>query len=174
MFKALIELMLGQSGRFLIAQYNEYHVAINLVVIIYGTLLILAHLNLRQITRRMEAVMIGLAREAQPPHDAQHLFRAFRERWKESQADKKLFFPSRNDLWFSMIESGDLIEILNLQKEYLLVVLSKAKILNPSVTLPKQTYRAWELYRHQLLTGIRAHHMEPEVQLEMRRKQTKP
>jgi len=170
MFKALIELMLGDVGRLLITVYNQYHVAINLIVITYGTLLIWAHINLRQVARRMEAVMIDLARKSDAPLDLQSLFQAFSKLWKDSPERERFFFPSRNDLWFFMVDSRDLVEILNLKKEYLHVVLTKAQLLNPAETLPKQTYRAWELYRHQLLTGVRAHHMEPDVQLTMRRK----
>jgi hypothetical protein len=172
MFKALIELMLGDVGRFLLDQYNEYHVIINLIVVAYGTLLIWAHINLRQASRHMEALMLDLARKSAPPFDVQLLFQSFREKWKESTAGKKLFFPSRNDLWFSMVDSGDLVETLNIRKEYVYVVLAKVGLLDARAVLSKHTYRAWELYRHQLLTGIRARHMEPDTQLAMRGKRT--
>jgi hypothetical protein len=71
------------------------------------------------------------------------------------------------------MERADLLEKLNIQKEFLCVVLVKAGLLEPFGSLSKQTYRVWELYRHQLLTGMRARHLEPEVQLRMRRKQTR-
>lgn len=172
MFKALIEFMLGDVGRFLLAQYNEYHVIINLIVVAYGILFIWAHINLRQAARHMEALVLDLARKSAPPFDVQLLFQAFSEKWKESSVGIKLFFPSRNDLWFSMIDSGDLVDILNLRKEYVYVVLAKAGLFDPRAILPKHTFRAWELYRHQLLTGVRARHMEPDTQLDMRGKRT--
>lgn len=172
MFKALIELMLGNVGRFLLAQYNENHLIINIIVVAYGLLLIWAHLNLRQTAKRMEELMIDLARRSAPPLDVQLLFQTFSEKWKELSQGKRLFFPSRNDLWFSMVDSGDLVETLILRKEYVIVVLAKAGLLDPRTALAKQTYRAWELYRHQLLTGIRARHMEPDTQLNMRGKHT--
>lgn len=172
MFKALIELMLGDVGRFLLAQYNEYHLTINVIVVAYGVLLIWAHINLRWAARHMEALMLDLARKSEPPPDLQLLFQAFSAKWKETTAGKRLFFPSRNDLWFSMVDSGDLVETLDLRKEYVIVVLAKAGLLDPKAALTKHTYRAWELYRHQLLTGIRARHMEPDTQLDMRGKRT--
>jgi hypothetical protein len=172
MFKALIEFMLGDVGRFLLAQYNQYHVTINIIVVAYGALLIWAHMNLRQVARSMEALMIDLAQKGEEPLDVQLILQSFSKRWKESNQGRRLFFPSRNDLWFSMVDSGDLVEILNLRKEYVYVVLAKAGLLDPRAGLTKQIYRAWELYRHQLLTGIRAHHMEPDTQLNMRGKRS--
>jgi hypothetical protein len=63
-------------------------------------------------------------------------------------------------------------EILGIKPDYIRVVLTKAGGLDPVGTVPKQTYRAWELYRHQLLTGIRARHLEPDIQLKMRKGKT--
>lgn len=172
MVEAVIELVLGDMGRFLTEQYNEYHLPINLVILAYGTLLMWAHLNLRRAARKMEQLIIDLAATVEPPLDVQLLFEAFRERWECSATKKKLFLPTPNDLWFSMVESADLIEYLKLQKEFLCIVLSKAGLLEPYGTLSKQTYRIWELYRHQLLTGMRARHLEPEVQQKLRKEQT--
>jgi hypothetical protein len=70
-----------------------------------------------------------------------------------------------------MVNRANLVKHLNLQKEFVYVVLSKAGLLEPSDALPKQIYRVWELYRHQLLTGIRARHLEPDVQLKIRENQ---
>lgn len=172
MVQGLIDFMLGDLGKSLIAQYNEYHLIINLIVMAYGTLLMWAHLNLRRVTRQMEAVIIELARNSESPLDVQHLFEAFNERWKRSSTHKKLFLPTRNDLWFYRVDSAELVENLKLQKEFLCVVLSKAGFLETPGTLSKQTYRVWELYRHQLLMGMRAHHLEPDVQFRIRRKPT--
>jgi hypothetical protein len=171
MVKALIEIMLGDVGRFLLAQYNEYHLSINLIVIAYGILSIWAHLNLRRVTRQMEALIIDLAKHSASPLDVQQLFELFNNRWKDSSATQKVFLPTRNDLWFSMVNRANLVKHLNLQKEFVYVVLSKAGLLEPSDALPKQIYRVWELYRHQLLTGIRARHLEPDVQLKIRENQ---
>lgn len=171
MVQAFIELLLGDIGRFLIAQYNQYDLPINLIVIAYGTLLMWAHLNLRRVVRQMETLIIHLAATSESPLDVQLLFEMFHGRWKQSPTHKKLLLPTANDLWFSVVERADLIEHLKLQKEFLCVVLSKAQLLEPSGTLSKQTYRVWELYRHQLLTGMRARHLEPEFQQKMRGKQ---
>lgn len=171
MVQAVIELMLGDLGKSLIAQYNAYHLPINLLVIIYGTLLMWTHVNLRLVTREMEALILDLARQSEPSLDVGLLFDRFCDRWKNSKANKKLFLPTRNDLWFFTVERSDLIENLNIEKEFLCVVLAKAGMLEPFGTLSKQTFRVWELYRHQLLTGMRARHLEPEVQLRMREKQ---
>lgn len=172
MVKALIELMLGDLGKVLIAQYNVYHLPVNLIVILYGTVLMWAHLNLRRVVRQMEALILDLAKSSASPLDVPHLFDVFQQQWKEVRTGNKLFLPTSNDLWFSRMEPADLIEDLKLQPEFLCVVLSKAGYIASPGTLSKQTYRVWELYRHQLLIGMRAHHLEPDVQLKLRGKQT--
>lgn len=171
MVKELIELMLGDLGRDLIARYNQNHVIINAVILVYGSLLMWTHMNLRRVTRQMEALIVELARHNQPPPDIQLLFEAFRERWKSTPRGGKLILPTRNDLWFSVIDKADLIEALSLRKEFVCVVLAKAGVMEPPGSLSKQTYRIWETYRHQLLMGVRARHLEPEVQQRIRGKQ---
>lgn len=168
MVDAIIEVMLGDVGRYLLARYNEHQFGINLIVIGYGLLSIWAHFNLRRVARQMEALIIDLAAASEPPLDIQRLFDRFRGRWNDPAEGGKMFLPTRTDLWFSIVDRADVIEQLNLQKEFVYVVLSKAGLLEASDGLPRQVYRAWELYRHQLLTGIRSRHLEPEVQLRLR------
>jgi hypothetical protein len=69
MSKAIIELMLGNAGWFLLATYYDYHFVINAVVIVYGVLLIWAHMNLRHWVHRMENSMIEIARSSGLPAD---------------------------------------------------------------------------------------------------------
>jgi hypothetical protein len=66
----------------------------------------------------------------------------------------------------------ELVDTLGIKPDYIRVVLTKTGGLNPAGKVSKQTYRAWELYRHQLLTGIRARHLEPDFQLKMRKGKT--
>lgn len=171
MIKALNELMLGDLGRFLIAQYNQNHLVINAIILVYGSLLMWAHINLRRVTRQMEALIVDLARDSQPPLDVQRLFEAFRQHWENSPGGRKLILPTRNDLWFSVMDKSDLIDDLKLQEEFLYVVLSKAGVMETPGSLSRQTYRIWETYRHQLLMGVRTRHLEPEVQQRIRGKQ---
>lgn len=168
MVDALINIMLGEVGGYLLGRYNEHQLGINLIVLGYGILSIWAHFNLRRVARQMDALILNLAAASEPPLDMQLLFERFRARWSESYADGKLFLPTRTDLWFSIVARADVIEQLRLQKEYVYVVLLKAGKLEASDGLPRQVYRAWELYRHQLLTGMRSRHLEPEVQLKFR------
>lgn len=171
MVEALVDVMLGDVGRALVARYNENHLIINAIVLVYGSLLIWAHVNLRRVTRQMEALIVDLARDSKLPLNGQLLFEKFRQRWKAAAGGKKLLLPTRNDLWFTLTARADLIEALWLRKEYLDVVLSKAGVLEPPGSLSKQTYRIWETYRHQLLMGVRARHLEPEVQQKIRGRQ---
>jgi hypothetical protein len=169
MSKAVIELMLGNTGRFLLAVYDDYHFFINAIVILYGLLLIWAHMDLRRWVHRMEKNILDLAQKSGSPPDPQVVHEAFLGAWKISQDHRKIIIPSRNDLWFSKVGAGELAEILGIQPDYIRVVLTKAGGLVPVGTVSKKTYRVWESYRHQLLIGIRARYMEPETQFNMRK-----
>lgn len=168
MVKAIIELMLGKSGRFLLGVYNEYHVFLDVIVVAYGLALIWAHINLRRLVSKMEKAILDISDEGGTPPDPELVFEEFTRRWRASSGESKVLIPTRNDLWFASVQPQDLVEILGLQPDYVRVVLAKAEKIGPIDPKSDRVFRAWEAYRHQLRIGIRARYMEPEFQLKLR------
>ncbi len=148
-------LALGRIGRALLALYTQYSLIINPLVLLYGTVSIYAHSNLRKAVRQIEDTLLEIAQPMGDQPDHRQVHQQLAERWKVAQGTKRLFLPSRGDLWFGFLDGAELIEALHIGPDYVRMALHKRN------NWPRQTdfhpvdYRVWEEYRHRLLIGVR-------------------
>ncbi len=161
-FQQLINLLAGDTGRSLIGFYNENSAVINTFVFIYGLVVVFAHRNLRKIIIDMEKMMVDITAEMGESIDYSQVYKEFQRRWEHASEGKRIFLPSRTDLWFNLIPRAQLIDLLFIQKDYMKVALNKltgkpkAKTFNPTI------YRTWDEYRKRLFTGLRTRVKDPQ------------
>jgi hypothetical protein len=171
MIETLLEVMMGKTGRYLLDLYQEYHLLINIIVITYGVSLVWAHMNLREMVHEMEKLILKVAASLGSAPNPEEIFTTFAKEWQEVPEKQRVLIPTRTDLWMTMIARKEMVNYLGIRPDYVRVVLSKAGLISEDGGLEKQEYRVWERYRHQLLTGVRARHLEPDYQLKLRNKQ---
>jgi hypothetical protein len=155
MIRAFLQLALGTFGRALLALYRTYSLPINSIVVAYGIVTIYAHNNLRAVIREMEAMMVDVASglgEKPAPHQ---VLSQFSQRWRAEQAERRLFLPSRLDLWFGSIATAELVELLQIGPDYVRLALHMHTGWPAQKAFHPVDYRVWEEYRHRLLIGIR-------------------
>jgi hypothetical protein len=131
-------------------------------VMVYGISILWVHNNLRTIIHRMEIGIVEIAKGDGPPYDYIRVFSNFSKIWKNKNKGLSSFVPSKRDLWFEKVNNADLPEILNINQEYVKMVLHK--ILGvPSVSqFPAHVFIAWEEYRHALIRGLRKRFISPQ------------
>jgi hypothetical protein len=156
MFRAFLQMALGRIGRGLLALYARYSLPLNLVAVAYGVVTIVAHQNLRAVVRQMEALMVEIAETLGDRPDPRKVLRAFAERWREEQGERRLFLPTQTDLWFRHLGTADLIELLHIGREYVGMALHKHMAWPDRKSFHPVDFGIWEEYRHRLLIGIRS------------------
>jgi hypothetical protein len=114
MIRGFIQLALGTFGRALLAFYRSYSLPINSVVVAYGIVMLYAHNNLRKVIREIEAIMLDVAGDMGEKPDPHQVLNQAARRWKEQQGDRRLFLPSRIDLWFGYIDTTELLGRLHI------------------------------------------------------------
>jgi hypothetical protein len=161
--ETIIRMMLGRTGRAVLAFYAEYSLAINAVVLLYGGVVLLAHANVRRVVLRMEGMILEIARQLGPAPDPRRVFERFRERWSAEAGEQQFFLPSKRDLWFTREAGSGLIGMFYIEPDYVRLVLHR-NLGTPDIrSFTPWGYRAWEDHRHQLLVGIRAGVVDPAV-----------
>ncbi len=162
MILALLEIMLGKVGRAFLEFYREYSPFINAAAVLYGCVLVYAHSNLRSAVRRMEAIILEIARGFGAQADVKLVHSRFTTRWKEEQATHTTLIPSRRDLWLTRVPSDSLPELLHVRPDYIRMVMHKELGDPPIRSFKPAVFRAWEHHRHQLLTGMRGGARNPD------------
>ena len=161
MFIATLRLMMGSIGRFFSQLYAEYSVYINFVVLLYGMSILWVHNNLRTVIRSMEKGIVQIAREDELPYNFKKTHNKFSQIWLNQNKGKYSFIPSRRDIWFEKVDSAELLNILNINPDYVKMALHK-NLGEPAETeFPKHVYLAWDEYRHGLVRGLRKRFIDP-------------
>jgi hypothetical protein len=155
MFRAFLQLALGRIGRALLALYRTYSLPISSVVVAYGIIMIYAHSNLRKVIRELEAMMLDIAGVLGEKPDPGRVLNQLKQRWKAEQGDRRLFLPSRIDLWFGFIDTAELIELLHIGQDYVQLALHMHTGWPERKAFHPVDYQVWEEYRHRLLIGVR-------------------
>jgi hypothetical protein len=118
----------------------------------------------------MEKLILEIADRLGSTSSPEEIFAALAKEWQDLPGKQRILIPTRTDLWMSMVARKETLKLLGIRSDYVRVVLSKAGLIPEDGGISKDDYRAWEMYRHQLLTGVRARHLEPDFQLKMRNK----
>jgi len=155
MIRGFIQLALGTIGRAVLAFYRTYSLPISTVVVAYGVVTLYAHNNMRAVIRQMESMILEIANGLGEQPNPRQVQRQFAERWKSEQGDRRLFLPSRLDLWFGSLAAKDLVETLHLGVDYVRIVLHKHLGWPSKEEFHPVDYQVWEEYRHRLLIGVR-------------------
>ncbi len=155
MIRAFLQLALGTFGRALLDLYRTYSLPINSIVVAYGIVTIYAHNNLRAVIREMEAMMVDVASGLGDKPDPHHVLSQFSQRWRAEQGERRLFLPSRLDLWFGSVTTAELIGLLLIGPDYVRMALHKHTGWPEQKAFHPVDYKVWEEYRHRLLIGIR-------------------
>jgi hypothetical protein len=135
--------------------YRTYSLPLSTIVVAYGVVTLYAHNNLRSVIRRIEGMMLEIAQAIGDRPDPRQVHRQLVKRWKAEQADKRLFFPTRGDLWFGFVDSAELVEALHIGPDYVRIALHKHTNWPERKDFHPVDYGAWEEYRHRLLIGVR-------------------
>jgi hypothetical protein len=155
MIRGFIQLALGTIGRAVLAFYRTYSLPLSTIVVAYGVVTLYAHSNLRTVIRRIESMMLEIARAMGDRPDHRQVHRQLAKRWKAEQSNVRLFLPSRGDFWFGFVDRSELIEALHLGPDYVRLALHKHTDWPERKDFHPVDYGAWEEYRHRLLIGVR-------------------
>jgi len=110
----------------------------------------------------METGIVEISKGYVSPCDYRKLFHDFYQIWKNKNQGTFSFIPSKRDFWFEKVSNTDLPELLNINEDYVKMVLHK-KIGNPLATqFPAHVYIAWDEYRHALVRGLRKRFISPQ------------
>jgi hypothetical protein len=165
-FRTLIYFFLGDFGRTALDFYTSNAPWINAVALIYGAVLIFAHENLRRFVRRIDRTIVELGRSIEGPQRYKAIRSKLEIAWEETQDDQSLWIPHPTDLWIQRAKKKELLETLNIEPEYIKLVLHTMNGVPERTEFTIGKYRAWSEYRHRLLTGIRSRLKHPEELLE--------
>jgi hypothetical protein len=170
-FRGLIEILIGDLGRSLLAFYRANSTVINVVVFIYGMILLYAHNNLRRAMQRLEWTILEIAKARGDSPDPEEIQADLLARWQEQEAGKRVLIPSRTDLWVGFIDLGDMPALLHIRPEYVKMALHKLVGKPGHRAFSPIAYRVWSEYRHRLMTGLRSRVKDPDVLLKAYREQ---
>jgi hypothetical protein len=145
---------------------------IDAIVLLYGVIVLYAHNNLRNVVRRMESMMLEVANEIGGQLDFHQVHHLFAERWKSEWGARRIFLPTRRDLWFNRIGAAELVDLLHIEPDYIKMALHKNTGEPQAQDFHPVDYLLWEEYRHRLLTGLRSRLPDPrEAKLRFEQKQ---
>ncbi len=163
MFTATLSLMMGTVGRFFGQLYSTYHLYINFFVLLYGLSILWVHNNLRTILQRMELGIVQINSIEKNHKDYINVQKMFSQKWMEANKGIYFYIPSQRDLWFEKVEGSQLIDVLNINTDFIRMTLHKKTGEPKANEFPQPIYLAWEAYRHGLITGMRKKKPNPKV-----------
>lgn len=162
----LIEWMLGSFGRYLLELYQSDFFWINLVVVVYAVLLVVAHNNLRKSVLAFERLAKSLQNQNQNRERNSEFETTFKQaacEWKKLYQGEKLLIASPKDFWFETVQKSDLPDLLFLSPDYLKVAAEIGLGKQASKEVQPHIFIAWEEYRYNLLRGRRSILKDPQV-----------
>jgi len=152
---------MGTVVQFLSDLYSRYGSYINFVVMIYGISILWSHQNLRQIMKKVEVGIVKTAEEEGQPYNYKKIYNRFAQKWQNKTKGTTAFIPSKRDIWFNRVEQDNIIDLLNINADYVKMALHKNTGIPPTQDFREHEFIAWEEYRHSLVRGLRKRFIEP-------------
>lgn len=166
MFLRIVNLLLGDVGRFLRDLYFENAVWINPIVVLYALGILWNHGNLRKLYFNIEKLILDLARTGNNELDPEKIVDDFPEAWLKLYTGKNFFVPSASDLWFDKINAKVVLGIFFVDKPFVRMVLHQ-NTGNPSIKVfSPEEYRVWLDYVHNMRRGLRINLKNPYDEIE--------
>lgn len=155
MFLRIVNLLLGDIGRFLRDLYFENAVWINAIVVLYALGIIWNHGNLRKLYFNIEKLILDHVQTGNNGLDTEKIFDDFSEAWLKLYTGVNFIVPSASDLWFEKINAKDVLSLFFIDKPFVKMVLHE-NTGSPSIKVfSPEEYRVWLDYVHNMRRGLR-------------------
>jgi hypothetical protein len=155
-FREFLRWALGPWGREILQFYQEYNVAINAVVIIYGIVIFYPHFTLVKLINRLERMILEISSRHDQPDDFEKIWATLFDRWMAENRNKTFILPTKNDLWFEPFSGEKVFELLQIERDYIRIALHKQTGHPPQRSFEAINFKIWEKYRRQLKKGLRS------------------
>lgn len=156
MFREFIRWALGPLGREVLQFYEEYNVIINVIVLLYGVVLFYPHYTLVNVVNRIERMIQEISKALGPQLKIDLLHKTLVNEWNDKYQEKVFILPTKNDLWFERHSGEGIIELLEIDQDYLKMALHKITGKPSMKSFRAIDFKIWEKYRRQLKKGIRS------------------
>lgn len=168
MFREFIQYILGPFGREVLQFYKDYNLIINAVVIAYGLVLFYSHYVLWDMIRRIEAMILEISATYGSELPLNSIYQELVDQWNHQYQGKTFYLPKKNDFWFEKYMGGDVLDLLQINQDYVRMALHKLTGNPPMRDFKAIDFEMWQHYRLQLKKGLRV--KTPQEIIKMRKK----
>lgn len=156
MFRGFIRWALGPLGREVLQFYQEYSLVINILVVLYGIVIFYPHFTMVNLINRLERMILEIAEQFGAPLNFETMCQELKARWTEENQEKSLFLPTKSDLWFVRFPASEVLDLLQIDENYLRIALHKLTGNPPLKSFKAVDFKILEKYRRQLKKGLRS------------------
>ena len=137
MIKAMIDVMLGKWGRAILDFYFTNQAIINIIFLIWGTVITYASLQLSNIRRKTIFLSLDLLNES-PDLADEKIWEIFRPRWQELISNQKpRLIINRWNFWVISATTENIIDTVRLGPDWF-AALRKGEVLNYRFSVPRK------------------------------------